>query len=308
MNISSVFIGGLDRSGKTYLRFMLESHPEFIFSKRTNLWPKYFQRFGRLDDEQNQQRCLDALADNKHILALEPDFDLIRKEFLKGPATYQRLFEIIHLQTVRKQQKSIWGDQTEFLEYYAAGILSAYPQAKFLQLMRDPRDRYEAILEKSGSRKGIGVATTRWISSVELAKKNQANFPERYKIIRYETMVTDPEKTMLDVCNFLEVQYYPTMVALEDIPRFDREVFPKGEQNLSPLSVEYIGRFQKKLSVLQIAFIQKYASRYMPWHNYSLVPTRFSFQEWITFHLLFWPFNLLQMITWGIRSKLVRMT
>jgi len=171
MNETCVFVGGLDRSGKTYMRFMLESHPDFIFSKRTNMWTRYYKKFGSLDQGENFQRCLDAMAKNKHIQALEPDFGQIRADWQKGPWSYPRLFELIHTQYMARHKKNIWGDQTEFLERYAPQILQAYPGAKFIHLLRDPRDRYEAILNKSVKRHSPGIATARWLLSASLAKK-----------------------------------------------------------------------------------------------------------------------------------------
>ena len=300
MKTNPVFIGGLDRSGKTYMRFMLESHSEFIFSKRTNLWPKYYQKYGQLEIQENLDRCLDALAKNKHILALELDYDLVRNEFLAGEKTYERLFEIIHQQYAVYQNKPFWGDQTEFLERYATHILSAYPNAKFIQMIRDPRDRFHAILEKSVKKHGIGVATSRWLSSAALGKKYQAKYPDQYKVIRYETMVTQPQSTMKEICSFLGVKYEPAMIELKDIPRFMNNSSIDTMQKISPLSVEYIGKFQKYLSFDQIEFIQNLCKEEMTWLDYPLIPTKFEWTERIKYTLLFWPANTLKMIGWQI--------
>ena len=300
MKTNPVFIGGLDRSGKTYMRFMLESHSEFIFSKRTNLWPKYYQKYGQLEIQENLDRCLDALAKNKHILALEPDYDLVRNEFLAGEKTYERLFEIIHQQYAVKQNKRFWGDQTEFLERYATHILSAYPNAKFIQMIRDPRDRFHAILEKSVKKHGIGVATSRWLSSAALGKKYQAKYPDQYKVIRYETMVTQPQSTMKEICSFLGVKYEPAMIELKDIPRFMNKGSIDKMPKISPLSTDYIGKFQKYLSLDQIEFIQNLCKEEMTWLDYPLLPTKFKLTERIKYTLLFWPANTLKMIGWQI--------
>jgi hypothetical protein len=300
MKTNPVFIGGLDRSGKTYMRFMLESHSEFIFSKRTNLWPKYYQKYGQLEIQENLDRCLDALAKNKHILALEPDYDLVRNEFLAGEKTYERLFEIIHQQYAIKQNKRFWGDQTEFLERYATHIMSAYPNAKFIQMIRDPRDRFHAILEKSVKKHGIGVATSRWLSSAALGKKYQAKYPDQYKVIRYETMVIQPQSTMKEICSFLGVKYEPAMIELKDIPRFMNKGSIDKMPKISPLSTDYIGKFQKYLSFDQIEFIQNLCKEEMTWLDYPLIPTKFEWTERIKYKLLFWPANTLKMIGWQI--------
>ena len=296
MSEMSVFIGGLDRSGKTYMRFALTASPDFIISKRANLWTRYYKKFGSLENDDHLAACLAALAQNKHILDLQPDFELIRKEFKMGAPTYARLFEIIHEQAVRQSKKKYWGDQTELLEKYAPIILDAYPSAKFIHMIRDPRDRYEAILNKSNRPQFLGVATARWLYSAALARNNQAKFPGRYLVIRYEDLVSEPEKTIQAVCKFLEVEYDLAMVKMEHVARFsDDEPF---EHRSSPLSTDYIGRFQQFLKPGQITFIQSFSKALMKRFGYSLVTTNTPWQERLKYHLTLWPANILYMFGW----------
>ena len=304
MNEMSVFIGGLDRSGKTYLRFALNATPDLLISKRTNLWTSVYKRFGRLEHEENLAACLAALAKNKHILALQPEFDAVREEFRKGARTYARLFEIIHQQAVRKSQKKSWGDQTEFLERYAPIILEAYPSAKFIQMIRDPRDRYEAILTKRNKPQFLGVATARWLYSAALAKNHQAQFPGRYLVIRYEDLVSEPEKTIRIVCDFLGIEFDVAMVLMDHVARFSGA--EGSELRSTPLSTKYIGRFQQVLTSGQIAFIQAFSKPLMKRFGYSLVATQLPWPKRIKNHLTVWPANLLFMLGWHALHMLGR--
>ena len=304
MSKMSVFIGGLDRSGKTYMRFALTASPDFIISKRTNLWTRYYKKFGSLENIDNLTSCLAAMAKNKHILDLQPDFEFIRKEFQIGAPTYARLFEIIHEQARRQSHKKYWGDQTELLEKYAPIILDAYPFAKFIHLIRDPRDQYEAILNKSNKPQFLGVATARWMYSATLAKNNQTKFPGRYLVIRYEDLVSEPEKTIQAVCEFLEVEYDLAMVKMEHVARFsDDEPF---EPRSSPLSTKYIGRFQQSLMPGQIAYIQSFSKSLMKIFGYPLVKTHTPWQERLKNHLILWPANLLFMFGWQMLNLVGR--
>jgi hypothetical protein len=300
MHETSVFIGGLDRSGKTYMRFMLGSNPDFVISKRTNMWTRYFQKFGPLDRENNLNRCLDALAKNKHVLALDPDFTQIREEFQQGDCTYARLFEIIHQQYATQVQKKYWGDQTEFLERYAPFILDAYPSAKFIHLIRDPRDRYEAILIKSIKSRSLGIATARWLCSAALAKKNLNKYPERYKVILYEKMVSQPEETMIEVCDFLGVKYDPSMVKMENIARFANHEKGKKQHQSSPLSTKFIGRYKKYLQPGQVAFVQTFSSHLMKVFGYPLESRQISWKEQLSGYYSTWPSNILFLIGWRV--------
>jgi len=121
---------------------MLASHPHIAMSRRTNLWPKFYQRYGDLSRTDNFQRCLKAMLQYKHITSLKPDADRINTEFQQGEPTYARLFALFEQHNAERLGKPRWGDQTELIERYTDPIMNAYPSAKFIHMIRDPRDQY----------------------------------------------------------------------------------------------------------------------------------------------------------------------
>lgn len=303
MTIKSIFIGGLDRSGKTYMRFILESHPEIIFSKRTSMWSKYYSKYGSLEKTENLELLLTAMAKNKHVIALSPDFKQLRNDFRQGPASYERLFDLIHQQYAEKNGKTFWGDQSEALENYAEIILKAYPNAKFIHMVRDPRDRFAAILEKSSNRRqGLGIATARWLMSAKQAKKNQFVFRDRYMVIRYETMVSDLENTTKKVCDFLGVKYEPSMLQMEQVARF-ANLDTGMNQFHSPITDKFVGTYKGHLSPSQTGFIEKFSHQFMKEFQYHLHEEHKTKRQSFTEYLKTWPINVLQMAGWKLISQ-----
>lgn len=302
MNEGPVLIGGLDRSGKTYMRFMLESHPSFAFSKRTQLWSHYYERFGDLAQDGNLDRCLRAMADHKHVRNLDIDFQRLRLDFVAGSRSYERLFALIHEQYAEKSGRSRWGDQSELLEKFASQILAAYPDAKFIHMLRDPRDRYEAVLHKSPRKGGVGAATARWLYSAALAESNRQIHPQNYKIVRFESMVALPEETMQGVCKFLGEEYDPAMIEMKDVPRFANQ----DDDIPTPLNTEYVGRYRKGLPAYEVVFIQKLCGRYMHMFDYPFEHVRFSMVDNARFYATHWPLNFLRMFGWRVRNLAAR--
>jgi hypothetical protein len=133
---SPIFIGGLDRSGKTYMRMMLSRHPKLFFSSRTNLWTHYYNRYGDLKRESNLQLCLADFAKSKHIRSLNLDFVRLKLDLGTGPVSYGRLFALIHEHHAEAIGKARWGDQTEFIERQTDKIFLAYPDAKYSHAAR----------------------------------------------------------------------------------------------------------------------------------------------------------------------------
>lgn len=294
-----IFIGGVERSGKTYMRLMLAAHPKIAVSRRTNMWTRFYGRYGNLRRTGNFERCLTAMLQNKHIRLLNPDAERIRSEFWQGPGTYAHLFALLHQHDAERQGKPRWGDQTEMIERCADAIFAAYPGARMIHMIRDPRDRFEAMIaRRPQSKKRVGFAVAKWLFSTALARRNQQNYPGRYLIVRYESMVATPEETLRDVCRFINEAYAPAMLALENAPRFWRTDKRPSHSGASPLSPDFIGRYRQGLSPYQIDFIQKAARREMLLHGYTPDASRPGSGAHIGQYLLQWPVDAARLWSW----------
>ncbi|HWQ14621.1 MAG TPA: sulfotransferase [Roseiflexaceae bacterium] len=302
MERGPIFIGGPDRCGKTLLRALLVSHPNIaIPAVGSNYWSYFYGQFGDLGRRENFERCLAAMLRYKHAIFLKPDAARIRREFRQGAPTYARLFALFHEHYAEREGKPRWGDQTGLIERYADPIFAAYPDARMIHMIRDPRDRYEASLALHPHGKmRVGGATARWLYSVRLAERNRRRYPDRYMIVRYETLVCQPEATLRAICAFLGETFVPAMLTMEGAPGF-RE---KGEHRAheagaeSPISTAYIGRFRGAIPRREIAFMQQWAGRVMAAYGYEPEPIRLSARDWAAYALVDGPLNLARMLLW----------
>ncbi len=302
MDRGPIIIGGPDRCGKTLMRSLLVSHPNIaIPTIGSNYWTYFYGQFGDLSKRDNFECCLAAMLRYKHALSINPDSDRIRREFWQGEPTYARLFALFHQHYAEREGKPRWGDQTGLIERYVDVIFTAYPIAKMIHMIRDPRDRYEASITRFPQGKlKVGGATARWRYSVGLAKRNQQRYPDRYKIVRYETLVCQPERTMREVCAFLDEEFMPAMLMMEGAPGYRDKSGNRsnGETEQIPISTAYIGRFRQVMSKREIAFMQAYAGRDMLAYDYQLEPVQLSLSERLRFSFVDWPVNLARMFTW----------
>jgi len=304
MERGPIFIGGPDRCGKTTLRAFLVSSPNIaIPDVGSNYWTFFYGRYGDLSRRENFERCLAAMLRYKHVRFLQPDPKRLRREFWQGEPTYARLFALFHEHYAERQGKPRWGDQTGLIERYADLIFTAYPTARMIHMLRDPRDQYEACLARRPHGKGgVGGATARWLYSVGLARRNQQRYPERYKLVRYETLVSQPEATLRGVCAFLSEEFVPAMLTLEDVARFRKGPAegPNVRSGLSPISTAFIGRFRQAIPKREIAFMQACAGGEMIAHGYSLEPIQFSLGERVLFYGMDWSVNLARLAAWRV--------
>ncbi|HZD10201.1 MAG TPA: sulfotransferase [Candidatus Binatia bacterium] len=308
MELGPIYIGGLDRSGKTTMRAFLASHPNIaIPAVGSNMWTYFYGQFGDLNQPQNFERCLDALLRYKHVRFLQPDPDRIRREFWSGPHTYAHLFSLFLIHFAEREGKARWGAQTRLIERYADELFAAYPGLKVIHMVRDPRDRYEASLARWPEGKGrAGGATARWLYSTSLAERNAQRYPDHYKIVRFESLVRAPEEILRDVCSFLGEPFVPEILAMPGaLKHRDRLV---GDRDLPPeacpLSVQFIGQFRTKVPAREIAFMQMFAGRRMQAYGYALEPLHFSKTERAAFFLVTLPNHWLRMAVWRTMESL----
>lgn len=297
-----IFIGGLDRCGKTTLRAFLQSHPNIsIPAVGSNMWTYFYGQYGDLSRAENFERCLKDMLHYKHVKFLEPDVERIRREFLGGEPTYARLFALFQMQHAEREGKPRWGDQTGVIERYADQIFAAYPDAKMLHMIRDPRDRYAGSLALWPNGKArAGGAVARWIYTTILAKRNINKYSGRYMTVKFEDMVYETERTIREVCAFLGEEFDPEMLDMPGAPEHRDKLIRRshGNPEKSPLSPQYIGIFLKNVPMDEIAFMQSVAGRSLRHFGYVIESIPFSLKGHLRYLFLVWPLNFVRLLAW----------
>lgn len=266
--MNPIYIGGLDRSGKTTMRAFLASHPNIsIPAVGSNMWTYFYRRYGDLADPDNLRRCLDAMTRYKHVAFLQPDRERIEREFAAGPSTYARLFSLFLAHHAEREGKPRWGAQTGLIERYADVLVASYPGVRIVHMIRDPRDRYEASLARWPEGKGrAGGATARWKYSTRLGERHFARYPDSYLLVRFEDLVLDTEATLKRVFAFVGETWDPSVLSMPGAPEYRSKLGSRG------LSDEWIGRFRGRVPDHEIAFMQLHAGDLMDNHGYERVP------------------------------------
>jgi hypothetical protein len=303
-----IYIGGLDRSGKTTMAAFLTSHPNVaIPGVGSNMWTYFYGRFGDLAKPENLDRCLRAMLRYSHVRFLDPDHDRILREFPEGPPTYARLFSLFLIHYAEARGKPRWGVQTGLIERYIDHVFRAEPEAKVIHMVRDPRDRYEASLALWPDGKGrAGAAAARWRYSLQLGERHVRAYPGRYTVVRYEDLVLRTEETLRRVCGFLEEPFVPDMIGMPGAPERRQRLIAraglKTEGRL--LSPGFIGRFRERVPPMELAFLQLHLRRLMRAYHYEPEPLSLSPGERTRFALVEWPGHGARMLAWRVIEAL----
>jgi hypothetical protein len=302
-----IFIAGPERSGTNLIYALLGSHPNIAMSRRTNVWRHFYNQYGDISEPENFERCLSVMMRYKRLIKLNPDPERIRREFWQGEQTYARLFALLEEHYAQQLGKPRWGDKSLNTERWADEIFSAYPEARMIHLLRDPRDRYSSSLRRwEYIRSGVGGATAIWLTTIGLARRNQARYPDRYLLVRYEDLAGQPEGTLRRICNFIGEDYAPEMLSMRGAQRFRQK---GGNSSYGPrepgkISTSSIGKYRRVLSKYQLLFMQLFSGRSMRAYGYEPVEVSLSLKEWLRFVGWEIPLNISLMLAWLLREEL----
>jgi len=215
----ALFILSSPRSGSTLLRVMLAGHPQLSSPPELHLLPfnTMQEREAELGQSHLGEGLQRALMELKGIDAASSQ--AIVEEWVKENKPIYEIYEI--LQELAKEKILVdksptYANSRQTLE--RGEIIFA--GAKYIHLVRHPY----AVIESFSRMRMERLVTNSQVNPYQLAEEiwtqsNQntleflATVPnERHHRIYYEELVTDPQGIMQSLCEFLEIEFTPTLL------------------------------------------------------------------------------------------------
>jgi hypothetical protein len=149
-----------------------------------------------------------------------------------------------------------WVEKTPANIFQIEKILEYYPQAKFIAITRNPYAVY-ASWKKKDKNKNIISVIKNWIEINQAIFKN--NNQKNFLAIKYEDLITNPEKTIKSLCEFIDEPYSPELLDVEVLNThseargtkgFNQDSLNKWKNELNYLEKFVINILTKRLSKL----------------------------------------------------------
>lgn len=274
------FIVGVNRSGTTLLRLMLDSHPELTIPPETHFVPEMIRLARR--ENTTRKRLVRAATDHPRWgdFGLDEAVLLERLQQVKplNPADAIRVFYDLYAE---KEGKPRWGDKTPRYMRAMPRIERALPEARFIHLIRDGRDVALSQAERAleGEAPAITEVAERWQRRIETARVHAADLDD-YLEVRYEDLVSDPETALRGICDFIDLPYNAAMLdyhqrAAARLTEMDRDLgtgengpVRTGDERLAghamttePPNTERCGRWREEMSAADEAEFERVAGR-----------------------------------------------
>lgn len=242
-----VFLVGLPRSGTTLISAVLNSSDDIgisIFEShflsgthgtgsvaRTSFRDQ-IKKIGHLETDEGARRIVDYIYDRPEPFWRQVVSQVDREEFLRrlmqSDRTDRDLFELG--MRINAAGKPVCGEKTPGHIRQVPTLLKWFPDAKIAHILRDPRATFVSQRKKRGAKnRGWPTPQGRWAALLyelyqstmfivgwrrilRLDAEYRAVYPDRYCLVRYEDLVSNPETTLRDLCAFLGCKFSMAML------------------------------------------------------------------------------------------------
>jgi Sulfotransferase family len=204
------FIVGMNRSGTTLLRMMLDAHPQLTIPPETHFVPDLIKACR--EDGATPEDALAAMKSAREW----GDFGFSDEQMLARlralpklrPGAAVRTFYAAYME---QQGKSRWGEKTPTYVQKMSLIQRALPEARFVHVIRDGRDVALSVLDRTVRDLTVADIAGRWRRKVATAREDAPKL-DHYTEVRYEDLILDTEPVLRRVCEFIELDWDPVVL------------------------------------------------------------------------------------------------
>ncbi len=259
------FIVARGRSGTTLLRAMLDAHPDMAVPNESHFVVQFAKRRARyetpagLDVERFTRDLLDHWAFRRWEL---PGRAVLEALVASPPADLPEAIRTVYGAYARNLGKPRYGDKTPSYVLSIDLLARTFQEAVFIHLIRDGRDVALSYLDTDFGSRTLGQAAIYWDRFVRAGRKAGHRLgPERYREIRYEDLVRDPEAVLAELCPFVGLPFDHRMLRYHE--RADRLVpglsHQEHHRNLYRPPTAGLRDWRRQLSPRDVAVFETFA-------------------------------------------------
>lgn len=259
------FIIGNPRSGTTLLRLMLTVHPKIHVPPECGfiIWwaNKYFHE-GRFIELSEINKIINDLRSSKKFEFWKLDCDEMQDAFRRlDSIRYETICTALYRLHANKAGKInvLLGDKNNFHTKHIPELNKIFPECKFIHIVRDGRDVAASYLTLNKPRttsdyyprlnKNIEAIAQEWSENVSIVSSSLKDLHHsRFVEVKYEDLVTEPQKTLGHLCSHLGVEFTNIMLDYHIINKRDNlepiDYLAWKKRILEPVDNSSIGRYK----------------------------------------------------------------
>jgi hypothetical protein len=266
------FIIGSQRSGTTLLRLILNSNDKIaIPTEATFLMP--FLNKGLVSTSKIYKTEADTLFNYLWGNSQFQKWELTKsdlKNVIFKQETIKDIISDLYRVFSAKHNKTIAGDKSPTFIRKLPIIKRAFPHAKFIYIVRDGRDTFLSLkAKKAPGSENLALGAIEWRFKQSLVEKHLRTIPQSVYKLRYEDLLKDTEKELNGICNFLDIEYQPSMLQFWK----NSEGFIAKHHSVlifKPIDASNTCKWKKAFSCQENAIYSFFAKKYLTRNDYEI--------------------------------------
>ena len=213
------FFLGCGRSGTTLVRLMFRANSQLAMVPEHYFPPAPPPRWTTPDGGLNLARA----AKRIEVARWFPRFGIEPERFRAAiaaapPATYADLVRTLYGLYAEHEGKPFYGNKTPGHVRYIPELAAQFPEGRFVHIVRDGRDVALSYLDQNFGPSDVPSAARFWHERVARGREGGAQVgPGRYREIRYEDLLANPEGELRGLCAFLDLPFEDGMLRFHEL-------------------------------------------------------------------------------------------
>jgi hypothetical protein len=279
MSEAPIFVVGVARSGTTLLSAMLSAHSRLDCGPES----RFFARLRHLSVSQRQRLLapeawpgpavdfVATLSNQGHpVVEL---FGLstgdVRGYLAERPPSVAAILESLTVLHAHRAGKARWIEKTPRHLLMTDTLWRHWPEARVVRIVRDPRDVALSLAGMPFAKESV-VGNLVRVDQDDRASRRRIETDPRAMTLRYEDLVTEPERELRRVCEFVGEAWEPAMLDSRGTAAnvaADHEWWK--ESVAGPLTTASVGRWRREMSVDAQRFAALHLCGFLREHGYE---------------------------------------
>lgn len=258
------------------LSLMVHAHPRIAIPPENRfVVPSYLGResFGDLSRPANRRKLAEEIIASQNFPDLGLDPDLVRDRVVAQGWTVGAAVGSVLRAYSDRFGKVRWGDKRPNYRNHFWMVRAMFPDAQFVHVLRDGRDCVASMKTvPPWDEAGFYPRVRAWTEAADLGAWARESLPaDTFFELQYENLVSDPEKHLTGLCEFLGEAFDDAMLNPQDVAV---DVVPEAktwhEQTRKPVSTSSIGNFRRRLEPWQLEVCEAVLGDRLRRHGYEL--------------------------------------
>ncbi len=279
--MKQIFLTGTMRTGGSLLINLLSIHSKVvIINERLHFFRFMYEKYNPINCKNLDLLLIDYYMRVKYRNNIIIDREGLYKKINDLGISYKTIYEVLINDLVKDQAKDIIGEYTALRWDNIKDLFKIIPNSKAIHVIRDPRAVLSSWKKLSSIPNNAYLnCIFNWLESARYIFENYNKLNEnQYKFVIYENIMSNPEKEVKKLCDFLNINFENKMIEVDQwentlksnplvkIPRSAHD-----GNNILGFSIKRTRNWANNLSEWEISGVEYICDQYMDFFGYEKI-------------------------------------